>query len=410
MTTDEELPHIYTRDFEVPLYATLAVVERAGRRRRARARGAVAGLAVAAVTIAGISLGQMLPSQSPERPPAGQRSDSPPASPSPTRAPSPSKPFVRAQPGSAAPAGSIAYQDCRGGCRLLLAIPESETVDLGARIPELRPAIRAGERIEAATLSFDAQWLGIPDGRGYLVVSLREGGAVARVPDAPDGQRWSPIGWTPYSGSLALARIDDAAVTGFAIVDTSDPEGRIARVHALEENPLPGWVPFSNGGDSVLLVEKPKPGEVVTGLATQTVFVSSDQFEPGELMAGRLDLSGCLADGETLTSAQGSLAVTTPPHAGAPDVGEGANAATVVVFDAQSFEPTAVLGSDCSRREITGRSGAVPVPRTMDSTLTRRVGSSATRVVLDGPGAAGLVVFDHDQAVAVILPGQSGGM
>lgn len=412
MTPDKELPDIYTRDFEVPLYATLAVVERAGRRRRARARTAVAGLAVAGVTIAGISLGRMLPSQSPASPPTADQSESAPASPSPTKAPSPSRPFVEGQSGSAAPAGSIAYHDCRDDCRLLLHIPQSETVDLGAKIPELQPAIQTGERIEAATLSFDAQWLGIPDGQGYLVASLREGGAVSRVPDAPDGQRWSPIGWTPSSGSLALARINDEAVTGFAMVDTFDATGRSARVHTLDDNPLPGWVPFYNGGDSVLLVEKPQPGEVVTGLATQTVFVSSDQFEPGEHFAGQpIELSGCLAAGETLTSVEGSVAMTTPPPPGAPNVSEGEYTSAVVVFDAQSFAPTAVLilGRDCSRREITGGSGTIPVPRTTDSTLTPLVGNSATRVVLDGPGAAEQVVFDHDQAVPVILPGQSGG-
>lgn len=406
MTTDQEIFDFYKRAGQVPVYSNLATIKQAARRQRAKRRIAFASIAAAAVAITSVGAGQLFSAQSPAPPSQGRQSEAASASPSRINSPTPSRPFINVQPGAAAPAGSMVYRDCASGCRLLLQVPGGEPIDLGARIPELQSPIERAENLEEATLSYDAQWLGIPDGQVYLVANMREEGTVARVPAAPEGQRWTPIGWTPSSGSLALARTHDDTVTGFAMVETFDMTGRQARVHTLDHNPLPGWAPFYNGGDSVLLVKRPEPLRPVTTLLTQTVFVSSDQFDSGEHFAGEpIDLGRCLKEDETLTPDVGSLAVFTPPPPEAPNVGEGAYTTLVVAFDAQSSRPSAILGLDCSRREIPGESGSTPVPRTTDSTLTERVSDSSTQVVLQGPNAVERVVFDHRSKVPVILPG-----
>lgn len=411
MTFDNETPEMYTRDYETPTYTTLAEVQRAGRRRRSRTRITVASLAVVGVGLGGFLAGQLLETGAVSAPTARQMDSASADSLQAVGPVRPGRPFIiPVQSGGAAPAGSLAYRDCEDECRLWLRAPKSEPVDLGRSIPELQPAIGSGFDIDKATLSFDAQWLGIPAGQGYLVASMRVGGAVVRVPNAPGGQRWTPIGWTPSSGSLALARTDGEEVTGFAIVDTFDVTGRQARVNTLERNPLPGWVPAYNGGDSVIVSKRARPGEATTGWVTQKIFVSSDQFEPGEQLPAqnqRMDFSACLGANEALVSASGWVVVSTPPAPDAPDASEGAYTTSVLAFDSQSHKPTAILVSGCSRREITGDAAFNPQPRTTDSTLTRVVGDRSTLIRLDGPGDVEKVVFEHEQLVEVILPGQS---
>jgi hypothetical protein len=266
--------------------------------------------------------------------------------------------------------------------------------------------------MEGATLSYDAQWLGLADAQGYLVASLREGGTVARVPDAPAGERWTVIGWTPSSGSLALARVGTNGVTGFAMIDTFDPTGQKATVHTLDENPLPDWVPLYNGGDSVVMTPQRTPGETVTALESQTVFISSDQFSPGRHFAGQdapVDFSNCLLDGETLVSTTGGVTLSTPPPPGAPDVSEGSYTSSVLAYDSTALTPTALLSYDCSRRELDDLpAGALPVPRTTDTSLVTVRTDSTTQVLLEGDVAGdGRVVFEHDGPVQVIVPGQA---
>lgn len=412
MKTEDELRELYHRGLDIPSYGDLAAVQTRGRRHRVRSRAAAATLTVATVGLAAVGIGQLVtttPSTPPSVGPDGAAS-TPPLRPDETAPPGPPRSFVAVQPGSAAPAGTVAYLTCDEGCRLMLASPGADAVDVGDGILELQSAIGSGDSIEGATLSYDGQWLGLRDGEGYLVASLRDGGAVARVPDAPTGERWTPIGWTPSSGSLALARVGTSGVTALAMIDTVDPTGQKTTVHTLDENPLPGWVPLYNGGDSVVMTRQRTPGETVTALETQTVFISSDQFERGERLAGDspIDLSDCLVEGETLVSSTGAPRVTTPPPPGAPDESAGAYLELVLAYDANTLTPTALLGFDCSRRQFDDIPASTsPVPRTTDTSQVTRRSDATTQVILEGDASAdGRVVFEQDGPVEVILPGQ----
>jgi hypothetical protein len=413
MKTEDHLRDLYHRGFDIPSYGNLAAVQTRGRTRRTRSRAAAATLTVATVGIAVVGIGQLVtttPATPPSVGPDGAAS-TPPPNPDETTPPGPTQSFVAIQPGSAAPAGTVAYLTCDGGgCRLMLTSPGADAVDVADHIPELQPTIDSGNSIEGATLSYDAQWLGLPDGEGYLVASLRDRGAVAHVPDAPTGERWTPVGWTPSSGSLALARVGTSGVTALAMVDTSDPTGQNTTVHTLDVNPLPGWVPLYNGGDSVVMTRQRTPGETVTALEAQTVFISSDQFAPGERLAGHspIDLSDCLAKGETLVSSTGAPTVTTPPPPGAPDVSHGAYLDLVLAHDVTTLTPTALLGFDCSRREFDDiPAGTSPVPRTTDTSQVTVRSDTTTQVILQGDASADeRVVFEQDGPVQVTLPGQ----
>lgn len=415
MEPKNQLERIYDAERAVPEYGDLDEIRRLGRRRRSRTRIATGTLAAAGLAVIGAAVPNLVSSTNTDSRPAAERPSASPSGPESSAPPMQygggGSPFVNLQPGSAAAPGTLAYRECDSACTLYLTAPGLETVDVGEQIPDLQPAIGSAD-LQLATLSFDSQWIGIPDGQSYLVASLRPAGKVARVPDAPEGERWEPIGWTPSSGSLALARTGPSGATGFAMVDTFDPSGQKIVVHELPTNPLPEWVPVSNGGDSVEVARPAGSGALLQQVESRLVFVSSDQFKPGDVAPSNeaaFDLTSCLEADQSIQAPTGALALLTPPAPKSPNVSEGALTTMALVFDQNGAVPNAVVGFNCSRYELANSSSAV-VPRTTDSSHVLVQDGDSTQVLLESAGRDGEVVFEIDNEVDTVLPGQTAAL
>lgn len=406
---------IYRQEDGFPEYGNLEDIRRQGRRRRKRNRTAVASALVAAAAIV-VAVPRL-----PTDPPAPSVADHPTPTPTPRETWKGESmlhfgvdPFVDAEVSSAAPAGTVAYRRCDPSCTLTLTSPGTSPVDVGKKIPRLQPVFEEAD-LALATLSFDAQWIGIPDGQNYVVAHLQEDGEVLRVPSAPVGERWEPVGWTLGSSSLALMRTGPAGVSGFALVENGHPEFNQHEVHVLSTNPLPGWQPFDNGGDSVVVVQ-PTSDVMLSRLNLRNVFISSDQFEDGDHRGGDStppDYSKCLGPNETLRSPSGFPILSTPPTSKSPyEESEGAFVGALLVFDVRSNLVTGVIGRDCSRYDVPGAAAdGLVVPRTTDSSHVVVQDEGSTRVLLvKAPGAGAKVVFESQGETEVVLPGASANL
>ncbi len=197
------------------------------------------------------------------------------------------------------------------------------------------------------------------------------------------------------------------------MIDTFDPTGQDIVVHELQTNPLPGWTPISNGGDSIE-VARPSNDALMRHIDSRLVFISSDSFKAGEYVPANekpFDLSECLGQNETIQAPSGGPALFSPPTSKSPDESEGALSSAVLVFDQDSTVPSAVIGLDCSRYDLSDSAaeGSYVVPRTTDSSqVVVRSGDVTTVLLESAAGDSGRIVFEiDDPAVEILLPGQA---
>jgi hypothetical protein len=303
------------------------------------------------------------------------------------------------------PPGTVMYRTCAAGqCKAILLRPDGKTFDLSDERPDLVQRLESGGW-NGATLSFDAKWLGIPNGASYGIYNLSDKAQAYELPAGPPGSTWYPIDWNLSSGSLALAQRIEGKVTAFALVATTSFGDQGVTVYQLAKDT--SLVPIGNGGDSIQMIEPETKGEQwprVTSLDVQNLQISSTQFKEGEILRYRepLKLDQCLSADETLLGPDG-VPVTYQPPPAEPD-GQEVNGVLAFRSDGGSFVPTGVIQWLCDSRasgrydlpqSTEGTRWSMPMPiTTMESLLVKT----------DESGARELDTVGIDHGVSTITP------
>lgn len=317
--------------------------------------------------------------------------------------------------------GTLIYGVCGpdAGCDVTLVRPNGSEVDLATVWPSMATRLRA-QGLAGVTLSYDAQWLGVPTAHGYTVYAFGASNGISVRTDTPDS-RWAPVGWTLGSFGLALVETRGGAVTHYAEIEPSR-----ASIHWKVAAPEPFLFPVADGGDSIQVaqplvhlgsVELPR----VTRLDVLNVVGRSAQYRPGSVHRFReepLDLSPCMRPDETLVGPFDVPVLFTPPAGAMLWRFDESNA--VIAFRGNSVEltPSAVIRMTCDYDPERARY-ALPQSTdqatwtllspvtTGDSIMTRtQSGSSMSDIVRVGLDRSPTTLYQVPADAVVLAPGE----
>ena len=269
-----------------------------------------------------------------------------------------------AQIGEPAKAGTLMYFSCAGyGCGMRLVALDGSEFDLAEARPDLAELL-AEHGTSGVSLSYDAQWLGIPEDAAYTLYPLavdpgRPGPpAEIRVPAGPPGSHWEVVGWGWTSAGLTLAQWLDDRVLAFALVSTLTNGVRV-----VDQPAGTNLLPVAHGGDGVLVadpIDTTVPFAQRTRVTQATVrdlhVAAYDGGErPGHLTGpfSGPDNAECMQPTETLAGPDGvPVDLEPPPSRAIRTMEESVGALLVFTPQEETLVPSALLrGRACSGQE-----------------------------------------------------------
>jgi hypothetical protein len=317
--------------------------------------------------------------------------------------------------GRPAPIGALMYVACPDGCEVMLRRPNGSELPLADVAPEAAAAVDAAG-VEAVGLSYDGQWLGVPDGDGYVLYDL-SGDAPPHRLASHDGSRWTMVGVGSFNWSFA--RWEDGRVVEYATGDLFEGGG------IPQHFDVPGdWTtrPLEHTGDGVLVSEPvatdgpPSSWPRLTSVdATWLTVLRGTGVRPGTTSSsGVRDLSALLASDETLAGPRGVYVERTGPIGSAE-----MDWPTVYVFDQDDDTRTPIGAIVADDREPAG-GWRFAVPESTVGDTWRVLGSlraESLAVAHETADATEVVRIDRDGSRSVlqrlpagsqvILPGAS---
>lgn len=210
--------------------------------------------------------------------------------------------------GAPAPAGTMMLRSCAAAdCSVKLLKSDKSTIDLADLRPELAQLI-AANGLEGASLSPDAEWLGLRNGGGFDIYNLADSAKVYKLEAGAAESQWRVIGW---NNNVTLVNVRQGRPLDYAVIDLTTgaknkyqpPSGSqklpvgvggVGGDLALAQ-PIDVRVPISQRArvtkiavSSLVIVPNPaesqSQGEQDGGQNTETDFTTF--LQPGETLAG----------------------------------------------------------------------------------------------------------------------------
>jgi hypothetical protein len=317
------------------------------------------------------------------------------------------------------------YRTCQDtDCTVFLLGADGNTTKLRDVQPELAEQVEGLDDLTGVSLSFDAQWIGIPQGDGgYGIYSLLDSRLGAELsPTSTDGA-WEMVGWGSGSLNASLVERTGDHATRYALVDVAMG----LEVYKHDADDLGTLEAVGHGGDGVFVSEPVSSTSTaanrpqVTSLALDLLVLRPQTGSPvGTVipLGEPVDVSASLSEDETLAGQNGvpqSVLAPAPPGedfafeiAGIYNVSEGDPALTGATI------VKSIHGGSSVRFEMPESTATsmwqIMHPLTAESLALLQRTSTAARIVrLDINGSMTVLHDDLPAAAEILVPGDRWG-
>jgi hypothetical protein len=256
---------------------------------------------------------------------------------------------------AAGPEGGLLYRVCDdGGCRVgSVDAASSASYEVNIRQDVAERLQRQG--FDGVTMSYEGNWIGIPDGSAYRLYSLERWVDDVTVPAGPEGTRWMPLYWSRDYAQLVLVQLRDRQPTAYAIATVGYTQPDNLRVIVTPAPAGPTLVPLSIGGayyDMFAVAEpidtsaSPPDRPRLSSFTYRNLFADTTSIEsPGLQPPGprsTFGLERCMRSDETIAGPLGVPVILAAAHDTSTD-----QAGSMIAFAPRdgTLTPSAVIRS-----------------------------------------------------------------